>query len=316
MKTINYCQPNGWKANSIERNSDVFDDLLQELYEYKDSPEHLRLKNRFKELYDGLHRQLESGSGAIVSSSKFLTSLNLSDFTQVVEKFFSFVGELVFIDKNKNTIKKICDEGYLDSASNPARGHLTNQALPMHCDRADITSLICFSPSSFGGEFNICSSSLLVNYLRDFDSNAFELIQLPIVHDLRGESSNGKLYTEHPILSSDEDSFVFRYIKKFILSAERHNLKISSDVIRALKSIDEILQLPEFNNYWGFHKGDIVLLNNHLTLHGRKSFVNDLKNKRYLLRGWMSSEFSRPLPATFYDVFHDVRPGAWRGGIR
>ena len=60
----------------------------------------------------------------------------------------------------------------------------------------------------------------------------------------------------------------------------------------------------------------LVAVNNHITLHARTRFDNDETHERCLLRCWLSSEFTRPLPESFLPLFHSVQAGTLRGGVQ
>jgi Taurine catabolism dioxygenase TauD, TfdA family len=66
-----------------------------------------------------------------------------------------------------------------------------------------------------------------------------------------------------------------------------------------------------------FQPGDIQLLNNHVTYHGRTAYEDaDMTHDRLLLRLWLSMPNSRALPADFEALWGTIQPGALRGGIR
>ena len=61
---------------------------------------------------------------------------------------------------------------------------------------------------------------------------------------------------------------------------------------------------------------DLWFVNNYTTLHSRDAFENGIhpKENRLLLRLWLSVHNSRPLPESYRSLYHDISPGAIRGG--
>jgi hypothetical protein len=65
-------------------------------------------------------------------------------------------------------------------------------------------------------------------------------------------------------------------------------------------------------------EGDILLLNNWVTLHRRSAFEDhqELERRRHLLRIWLSVPNSRPLDPAFEANYGATAAGAIRGGMR
>ncbi len=63
-----------------------------------------------------------------------------------------------------------------------------------------------------------------------------------------------------------------------------------------------------------FEPGQIQLMNQHVTYHGRTAYEDGAGGRRNLLRIWLASPLSRALPAGHADQWGDVRAGALRGG--
>lgn len=262
-----------------------------------------------------VHNKLEFGSGAIKHDSDVLARAGRADFDRVFARFCEYLGQPAAINKAGDVVKEVKDWGRRDSAMVPVRGHMTNQALAFHSDRADISVLACWETASRGGEFKICSSAKLVEVLEQQNPVWLQWLSRPIPHDLRDEGSANDSYCMLPILRETEESFVLRYIRKFNDSVVRHQLPLQEEIKHMLDGIDSILDQPEISVQFTFEKGSLVLVNNHTTLHARTEFVDIAPQQRCLLRCWLSSEFTRALPEEFSPIFHNVQPGMLRGGI-
>ena len=64
--------------------------------------------------------------------------------------------------------------------------------------------------------------------------------------------------------------------------------------------------------------GDIILLNNWVTLHKRTEFVDYEKpeKKRHILRAWVSPSNNRAIDPLFKENYGDHRAGFVRGGMK
>ena len=65
-----------------------------------------------------------------------------------------------------------------------------------------------------------------------------------------------------------------------------------------------------------FTPGDMQFLNQHVSYHGRTAYADDAATgaQRVLLRVWLSTPNSRPLPAGHVVQWGAVEAGALRGG--
>lgn len=314
-----YGFPKAWDSSDIKAFSGIDD--IHHLIE-SDVPSVLGVQQqaRFPDCLDNLylnfHKEIEMNTGVIFLPNIFADYAN--DITQLKKVFYKvcrFFGNPVPINKSKDVIREVKDIGGKDSINNPVRGHLTNQALAFHSDRADITALVCVSPATEGGEFKICSSAKLVRRLQQLRPDLLQVLSTPIPHDLRDEGSNDESVCNHPVISY-QDVFWVRYIRKFIDSTVRHGIKIQPAIEQALDYVERIINEKDFSFQVNLKAGDAIIFNNHLTLHSRNAFKNSDSQTRCLLRVWLSSKHTRPLHESLKPIFHDVKAGSERGGIR
>ena len=92
-----------------------------------------------------------------------------------------------------------------------------------------------------------------------------------------------------------------------------------SDLQReALDYIEQLADDPSLHVSFRQQAGDVVFLNNWVTLHRRSEFVDHTNpdRKRLLLRIWLSVPNSRPLDPRFAGSYGTTQAGAIRGGMR
>ncbi|HEJ3433785.1 TPA: TauD/TfdA family dioxygenase [Pseudomonas aeruginosa] len=311
MTTI-HRRPAPWRGNAVFCASAAFaaglETLFARLLERRpaDSAEAL-LRQR-------LHHELEHGSGVLLHDSALLRGLAEDEFQRVFRAFCQWLGRTVAINRNGEYLKEVRDLGLRDARDAPQRGHLTSQELAFHSDRADLTVLACWSPARRGGAFRIRSSADVLATLEAANPAWLPLLGQPIPHDLRDEGDAD--YALVPLLTETPRTFVLRYIRKFNESVTRHGLSLAPQVRSMLDGLDEAIERADGYAELDFSKGMLVLVNNHTTLHARTEFSDDERQRRCLLRCWLSSEFTRELPESFLPLFHQVAAGSLRGGIR
>ncbi|MEN1836354.1 TauD/TfdA family dioxygenase [Pseudomonas lijiangensis] len=311
--SILHCKPSPWRGQSVLDNSKRFGQSLEAALSHLANGQSLNFP-LFEGLRKEIHSELESHSGVVYHPSDRLAKLDYEKFRSVFEAFCLWLGVPAPINKSGDYIKEVSDAGVRDSINAPQRGHMTNQELAFHCDRADITVLCCWSTAEQGGEFRLRSSSDVITGVEKKHPHLKNLLRRPIPHDLRGEGDES--FCHLPLLVDEENSFVFRYIRKFNDSVVRHGVELPEGVQSLLDSVEA--EINEDNAYAEvvFQKGTLVLLNNHTTLHMRTDFKDSAANRRCLLRCWLGSEFTRPLPESFRPIFHSVDAGDPRGGVK
>ncbi|MEN3031640.1 TauD/TfdA family dioxygenase [Chromobacterium amazonense] len=308
-------RPEAWTGDAaIRPEAALLADIEYSLAALAGGDDAALLQPRLQACRAAIHRMLEQGSGALAFASQTLRDLPQQAFYRTFQAWCRWLGMPVSINLRGDTLKEVRDEGVADSLMAPQRGHMTNQELAFHSDRADITCLACWSPAASGGEFRVVSSSWVVGWIADRHPDLLSRLAQPLPHDLRGEGCED--YIQLPILSNSQAGFVFRYIRKFNESVLRHGVQLPADAVSLLDAVDEAVNQPGIAAEVVFDKGVVALCNNHTTLHSRHAFRDDEAHRRCLLRCWLASEHTRPLPQAFLPLFHDVRPGVLRGGVK
>jgi hypothetical protein len=200
------------------------------------------------------------------------------------------------------------------------RGYTSNGKLTYHVDAADITGLFCLRPAKKGGLSRIVSSVAVHNEIQRTRPDLLKVLYTAFPWSMQGNELPGTpgFYTQ-PIFGCKDGYFACRYTRTHIRSAELNSeiKALSSDQNEALDLFDEICSRPDFHLSMMFESGDMQFLNNHLTLHTRTAFEDYLneKEKRHLLRLWLSLPNGRPLDDGFKPFYRNIAAGAVRGGF-
>lgn len=212
------------------------------------------------------------------------------------------------------------DEGRV-FADPSARGYQTSQRMDFHCDLlpVDVLGLFCLRTARSGGTSKVVSALTLHNVLRDERPDLLDALYGMFHLDWRGEEPEGeKPWYTIPMFSARDGRVTSRICNRsYYESTARFGEEYRpTDVQReALEKVQEIANRPELMLSMDFQEGDIQLLNNHITMHGRDAFEDhdEPGRQRHLLRMWIavSDERRRPLSDALAERYRLVR----RGGI-
>ena len=119
-----------------------------------------------------------------------------------------------------------------------------------------------------------------------------------------------------PIFSEREGHFAAHLLRVLIERADASPdaPDLSPTQRAALDRLDELAEQEGVR--FELEPGDMLLLNNWVTLHRRDEFADEPDAPRLLLRRWLSMPENRPLDPRFEDHFGAVESGQVRGGIR
>lgn len=322
MEPFEFLRPEPWNAETLCTNrcwqTEFTDELRGNLTEELIVTGELSAstKQKLDEFFYPLLLTLEFGSGVVlIKNVDLIGDANHRELI-LMNVLGSQFGVPVPQNVNGSKIVEVTDEG-ADIDNPQVRGHKSSQALPFHSDRCDITVLYCVHPARRGGITKIVSGVSALNYVEANYDGAAEDLRIPFPFDQRGEESLGHPpWVELPIFSKPNLPFVIRYNNRFIRDSQRHRSapRLTSRQKVIIELVERFLGEEAYHLSFEMQPGDMLIVNNHTTLHSRTAFV-DGGLRRKLLRIWISSRFSRPLPKGFESVFGSTLSTAVRGGI-
>jgi hypothetical protein len=217
-----------------------------------------------------------------------------------------------------HTLGHVRDLGMKSSDPN-TRIYQTNERQTFHTDSADVVGLLCLKTAKTGGSSLLVSASTIFNEIHKHRPDLLELLLQPIATDRRGEVPEGmKPYLLIPVFSFYEGYLTVFYQRQYIDSAQRFPdaLRLTPLHVEALDMFDKLANDAKLRLSMELEPGDMQFVYNHGLLHDRTGFQDwdDLKQKRHLLRLWLSIPGDRPLPEIFSTRFGTVEIGN-RGGI-
>ncbi|MCB9922883.1 MAG: TauD/TfdA family dioxygenase [Planctomycetaceae bacterium] len=267
-----------------------------------------------------IQHSLEHGAGAAMIRGLPLERYTEKQATRIFWGLTSHVGTAVSQSPAGERVFPVRDEGYAESDPK-ARGPSSRKRLSFHTDRCDVISFLCIRQAESGGENYLVSSVAIYNAMLEQRPDLVEVLMEPYRYQRHNVDTGNVLpYYEQPIFSIHEGHFAANLLRVLIERAySAPDAPAMSDLQReALDYIEKLAEDPSMHVSFRQQPGDIVLLNNWVTLHRRSEFVDHIEpaKKRLLLRIWLSVPNSRPLDPRFAGSYGATEAGAIRGGMR
>lgn len=263
-----------------------------------------------------ISQELETGRGMIMLRGLPL-SYSPDDLRIVYWGIGTHLGTAVSQNHAGELLGVVKDFG-IPVENTKRRGSKTADGLEFHSDRCDVVGLLCVRKAKSGGASRIVSAAAIHNEILRRRPDLIDVYYDDWVVSWQGEEPPGQGRTyPRPIFGFRDGHFTGMFSPAYVKFAQefpevpRH----TPEQIEALALYSELANELALDMH--FEPGDIQLVNNHLTYHGRTQFEDwpEEDRKRVLLRLWLSVPGSRPLPEGFEVVFGTTEAGARRGGV-
>lgn len=266
-----------------------------------------------------IQHSLEYGSGATLLRGLPIENYTQDQATRIFWGLTSHIGTALSQSPAGERIFLVQDEG-LPKDHPKARGPSSRNRLSYHTDRCDVISFLCVRQAESGGENYLVSSVAIYNEMLQRRPDLVEVLMQSYRYQRHNVDTGNELpYYEQPIFSIHEGRFAANLLRVLIERAySAPGSTPMTDLQReALDMIDELAEDPALHVTFRQEPGDIVFLNNWVTLHRRSEFVDhtDPVRKRLLLRIWLSVPNSRAVDPRFAGSYGVTDAGAIRGGM-
>lgn len=264
-----------------------------------------------------LREEILEGRGFTLIRGLSKTDWIDADLTRAYWIIGSMFGNPVSQNARADLLGHVTDLRITDKST--VRLYQTNAAQPFHSDSCDIVGLLCLRPARSGGESAIASSATIHNLLLERNPEALKTLYKEFICDRYGEVPEGKApFYPVRVFNSIAGKLVCCGMDPDIRSAPRLDGvdELSDSKVSALDAFQETAKQTALR--MELERGDIQLVNNLTVVHARESFEDhdDLDQRRYLLRLWLSSPFGRELPEFLSERWGNIAVGTLRGGIR
>lgn len=191
--------------------------------------------------------------------------------------------------------------------------------LRWHTDRCDVIGLFCVRNAASGGVSKLASIPAIHNEILRRRPDLLELLcqdywrSRPADEDGPGVERVFAM----PVFGFADGRITSQYSRTYVEQAQEVAAvpRLTAAQNEALDLLAEVAE--DLCLHAPFVAGDIQLLNNHVIYHGRTGYTDDeaAQQDRLLLRLWLATPNSRPLPAGFDTLWGSIAPGALRGGV-
>lgn len=267
-----------------------------------------------------IQESLETGSGATLIRGFPAASYSETQATRIFWGIVQYIGTPISQSATGDRVLHVRDEGFRRDDPR-ARGPNTRKRLSFHTDRCDVIAFMCLQQAKTGGDNDLVSSAALYNEVRRRRPDLLVELMQPYYYKRHNvDQGNMQPFCRQPVLSFRDGHFAGSYLRVLIDRAhESPDVPAMSDRQReALDFLEEVAEEQALHVRIRQRPGDILLLNNWVTLHRRTEFEDheEAERKRHILRVWLSVPNSRPIDPLFRENYGATEAGAMRGGMR
>ena len=270
-------------------------------------------------LFSGIRNSLEDHSGATLVRGLPVEGMDTACAKQLFLKLASKIGAPVSQSADGQLVFSVKDAGYREDDPR-ARGPNTSKKLTFHSDRCDIIGFFCLKQARSGGENDIVSSAAIHNLLLRDNPELLEELYRPFYYKRHNvDTGNSLPYCRQPVFSVTREKFACNLLR--VLIDRAYAMPELPDMTKlqqeALDAVENIASRPEMHANIRQQPGDMLFMNNRVTLHRRSEFEDypEAERKRHILRVWISPPNNRPLDPLFMDNYGAVEAGSIRGGM-
>ncbi len=267
----------------------------------------------------GIQDSLETGCGGALIRGLDIEKHPVDALPALFEKMASVVGQPISQSAAGERIFSVRNAGFADDDPR-ARGPNTSKKLSFHTDRCDVIGFLCIRQARSGGENQVVSSPALYNEILCACPDLLKVLMQPFCYQRHNVDTANRLpCTRQPIFSFFDGCFAANFLRVLIERGHANpDLPDLTDVQReALDFLEEVAAEPQMHVTFRQQPGDILFLNNWVTLHRRTAFEDHAAphRRRHILRVWLSVPNSRPLDPQFAGNYGSTAAGAIRGGM-
>jgi alpha-ketoglutarate-dependent taurine dioxygenase len=263
---------------------------------------------------------LEDGSGAVLLRGFPVEAHDKDSAREAFREWCGTIGTLVSQNEKGDTVFDVSDAAF--GQNDPrTRGPNTNRKLSFHTDRCDVIGFLCWKQARTGGENELVSSMHLYNEIARRRPDLLDVLKQSFLYKRHTvDLGNDASYCEQPIFSFQDGHFACSFLRVLIdrAHADPELPDLTPTQIEAMDFLEEIAGEEGQAFHFRQEPGDILLLNNWVTLHRRSAFEDfeAPEEKRCLFRTWLAMPNSRPLDPRFEANFGATGAGEVRGGFR
>ncbi|MDF1658545.1 MAG: TauD/TfdA family dioxygenase, partial [Verrucomicrobiales bacterium] len=221
-----------------------------------------------------IRETLENGSGAILLRGFPIREHTKDSAREAFRDWCTTLGTLLSQNEKGDTVFDVSDAAF--GQHDPrTRGPNTNRKLSFHTDRCDVIGFLCWKQARTGGENELVSSMHLYNEIGRRRPDLLRVLEETFLYKRHSvDLGNNSSYCEQPIFSFQDGHFACSFLRVLIdrAHADPELPDLSPEQIEAMDFLETVAGEEEQAFHFRQEPGDILLLNNWITLHRRSAF--------------------------------------------
>jgi alpha-ketoglutarate-dependent taurine dioxygenase len=232
---------------------------------------------------------LNKGQYIIIRNYNNLTDEQIIEYYENINKN---IGRIIPIDLIKDTYEISgnywvdvkydfnSDEGQFWRSSNHQNLHTDNT----FCNKeyyANLTELVCLKTSEYSGNTTIISNNKVIDLIKYVDKYSNNNLYNEILNNEIYHSVGNNYYLKRKILEYKEDIDQYIFCYNFFPASRGKNNDQNIKIINKLNNfLEEKIMLSNLMDEIKLNRGDALIFNDELVLHGRKSFLGTRHYKK------------------------------------
>lgn len=264
-------------------------------------------------------RELELGRGVVRLTGLDAARYAAADLKRVFWGLMCHLGTPLPQNTTGEILAEVKDETGTSVSAGTARARSRSTGpLRWHTDKCDLLSLLCASNGIEGGISRIVSTVAIQDAMAarcpDLLAVLYEDFWRARPADEEGEGMASRPFPMPVFARGPGGDFTSQYSRTYVELAQGQPgvPPLTPKQVEAMDMLASVAE--ELCIEMPFAPGQIQLMNQHVTYHGRTAYADGAGGRRNLLRIWLASPLSRALPAGHAGQWGDVRAGALRGG--
>lgn len=232
----------------------------------------------------------------------YLINLNEKNEKKIKDKTIllsSLLGEQVSQDKKNTKVVEIKPNLKMlkknkFSLKKNIRYHQTNTGGSIHTDgpqllkSPNILIMSCINNAKKGGDTVIVDARKIFGQIKKNKPQIMKVLLKDFYFETRGFKFK-KNFLKKPIFKKKNNEVNFRYMKEYIVTGyEKAKKNMDLNKVKALDYLDKILNSKKNQIKLKMKKGNLIVINNKFTAHGRTNFIIDKRYPRKFLRVWVN----------------------------
>jgi hypothetical protein len=267
--------------------------------------------------------ELEHGRGLVRLTGLDPAEYSAGDLKRVFWGLMCHLGTPLPQNTTGEILAEVTDETGTGAAVGTGSARLRSRStgpLRFHTDKCDLLCLLCASNGIAGGVSRIVSTVAIHDAMAarrpDLLAALYGDFWRARPADEEGEGMAARPFAMPVFARGPDGAFTSQYSRTYVEMAQGQPgvppltpAQVEAMDVLATLAEELCMEMP-------FEAGQIQLMNQHVTYHGRTAYADDAAAgaRRNLLRIWLSSPLSRALPAGHAAQWGDTRAGALRGG--